>query len=191
MGFGSHRMCHHSTHGCDSQSNTHLHTQSCGWVIPDHFLLLFGFLVVCSDPAPAPCRLGFISHNHHACRMYLRNFGILEARQRPHPRNIPTSFVCRRMIHIFSLQTHSTINRARKLHNRRTSNMDIWNAITSLFCHAHGSRFYICLCVPALVATVIHFTMGWTDTTLSICAFILLVFSVIGIAWQHFHEKSS
>jgi len=66
--------------------------------------------------------------------------------------------------------------------------MDIWNAIISLFLSAHGLRFYACLAVPAVISLVVHFTVGWTNTTLSVCAFLILAFSVIGVVWQHLHE---
>jgi hypothetical protein len=68
--------------------------------------------------------------------------------------------------------------------------MDIWNAITSLFLSAHGLRFYACLAVPALAALAVHSTAGWTNVTLSVCGFLILLFSVIGVVWQHHHEKS-
>jgi hypothetical protein len=66
--------------------------------------------------------------------------------------------------------------------------MDIWNAILSLFTSAHGLRFYACLSVPALFALTVHLMGGWTNTTLSVCAFLILAFSVIGVVWQHHHE---
>ena len=66
--------------------------------------------------------------------------------------------------------------------------MDIWNAITALFLSTHGLRFYACLAVPAVVSLAVHFTSGWTNATVSVCAFLILAFSVIGVVWQHLHE---
>jgi hypothetical protein len=57
------------------------------------------------------------------------------------------------------------------------------------FSSAHGLRFRACLAVPGLVSPAMHFAVGWTNTTPAVCAFLILLFSVIGVVWQCLHEK--
>ena len=67
----------------------------------------------------------------------------------------------------------------------------IFDLILDQFTKYHGWRFYLPLIVTAVIATVVHFTIGWTDASISITIVLTLVSTLSGILWQYLHERTN
>ena len=66
----------------------------------------------------------------------------------------------------------------------------MFDLILDQFTRYHGWRFYLPLVFNAAIAAIIHFTVGWTDASISIVILSTLVTTLSGILWQYLHEKS-
>lgn len=52
-----------------------------------------------------------------------------------------------------------------------------------------GWRSFCPLLPVALAAVIVHYTIGWEDSTKGIFVALILVASLIGVGWQYVHEQ--
>jgi ABC-type transport system involved in cytochrome bd biosynthesis fused ATPase/permease subunit len=68
--------------------------------------------------------------------------------------------------------------------------IDIFELIMEQLLRTHGLRFYCPLLIAFLVACIVHFTVGWTDVSVTIMIIITLIATIAATAWQHLYEQS-
>lgn len=69
--------------------------------------------------------------------------------------------------------------------------MDIVSLVIDQLLKYHGWRFYVPILSVACIAAAVHFTVGWTNLSICIVIFLVLLGTLLGILWQYLHERNS